>query len=190
LPTLLPFLHDLYQSSTPHTFWHSVFHLWSRLSSFSLLTSSFFLHPASIPPSTTAPSMHNMHSSDMVRKDSGNPIEDRKILQSAAAFAQFTPSSKVCLLFLVRHLRATFQMSSSVSPSPSLLSARTQTLHPINAFCAHQFTFVCCKTLSFGHCGPDHELFVSVCLVFAFPLPFGSTCFLLLQFLHILFILT
>jgi hypothetical protein len=64
--------------------------------------------------------MHTSQSADMVRKDSGNPNEDRKILQSAAAFAQFTPSSKVCLLFLVHHLRATFQTSSSFSPSPSL----------------------------------------------------------------------
>jgi hypothetical protein len=85
----------------------------------------------------------------------------------------------------------------------SVLSARTQALHPINALCAHQFAFVCCKTLSFGHRGPDSRALcvgvsclclLSLPFVFAFclcllSLPFGFTYFLL-QFLHTLFILT
>jgi hypothetical protein len=76
--------------------------------------------------------MHTMpppQSVDMVRRDSGNPSEDRKIFQSVAASAQFTPSSKVSLLFFVHHLRTTFQSSPSFSSSPSLfsvLSARNQ----------------------------------------------------------------
>ena len=59
-------------------------------------------------------SMHRMsppQSSDMVRRDSGNSIEDYKTLQSAAVFAQFTPSSKVSpsstIFFLVRMLSFT-----------------------------------------------------------------------------------
>ena len=44
--------------------------------------------------------MHSMpppQSSDMVRRDSGNSIEDYKILQSAAVSAQFTPCWEVSL---------------------------------------------------------------------------------------------
>jgi hypothetical protein len=83
---------------------------------FLLPYSSSFFH---LPPilASTIVSMHNHtpQSSEMIRKDSGNPVEDRKILQSAAASAQFTPSSKVCLLSFVHHLRATFQTSLSLS---------------------------------------------------------------------------
>lgn len=87
-----------------------------------------------LPPSIFQQSSIDMHSipspqsSDMVRRDSGNSIEDYKILQSAAAFAQFTPSSKVCLLSFVHHLRATFQTLPFLCTPFLVLSARTRGL--------------------------------------------------------------
>jgi hypothetical protein len=98
-----------------------------------LPSSSPFFHLLPLHPSTIA-AMHNNHnpqSSEMIRKDSGNPVEDRKILQSAAASAQFTPSSKVCLLSFVHHLRATFQTSPSLStPFLCLECAHSRTPFP------------------------------------------------------------
>lgn len=88
-----------------------------------LLLSSIFQHP-SIDMHTMSPPQ----SSDMVRRDSGNSIEDYKILQSAAAFAQFTPSSKVCLLFFFHPLRAAFRTSPFLSTLSLVLGARIQGL--------------------------------------------------------------
>jgi hypothetical protein len=109
---------------------------------------------------------------DMVRRDSGNPIEDRKIFQSVAASAQFTPSSKVCLLFFVHHLRATFQSSLSSSSSPSLfsvLSARIQDF----PFLQHILRVtIRTRLLQDFESRPIvvllRELFVTVCFVFTF----------------------
>lgn len=73
--------------------------------------------------------MHTMsppESSDMVRRDSGNSIEDYKILQSAAAFAQFTPSSKVCHLSFFHPLRAAFRTSPFLSTFFFVLNGRIQ----------------------------------------------------------------
>jgi hypothetical protein len=148
------------------------------LSSLSHLPTSIFQHQL-ILPSTHTTSMHTMpppQSVDMVRRDSGNPIEDRKIFQSVAASAQFTPSSKVCLLFFVHHLRATFQSFPSSSSSPSrfsVLSARTRDF-PFLPHILRASTYI--RLLQDFESRPPlvllRELFVSVCFVFAFWLCF------------------
>lgn len=53
--------------------------------------------------------MSQPQSSEMLRKDSATSNDERQILQDAAAKAQFTPSSKVCLLFFFLLQRALWQ---------------------------------------------------------------------------------
>jgi hypothetical protein len=128
-------------------------------SSLSDLPSSIFQHQF-ILFSTHTTSMHTMpppQSADMVRRDSGNPIEDRKIFQSVAASAQFTPSSKVCLLFFVHHLRANFQPSPSSSASPSLfsvLNARIQDFSPLQHILHVSIRNRLLQDFEYRPCGP------------------------------------